>query len=66
MGNIIIIAGLIVIVAFSLRGSLKHFKGEGGCCGGGDAIKPKRKKLNGASAKVNLKKKTAEIGRAHV
>ncbi|MBQ9589143.1 MAG: heavy-metal-associated domain-containing protein [Butyrivibrio sp.] len=43
----IIAAGLVVlIVAFALKGSIKHFKGEGGCCGGGYEDKVLDKKLN--------------------
>ncbi|MDO5336299.1 MAG: heavy metal-associated domain-containing protein [Eubacteriales bacterium] len=92
MGNIIIAAILIIIVLFALRSSAKHFKGEGGCCGGGSEPAPEEKilagpiiarkimhiegmhcencknsverqinKLDGASAKVNLRKKTAVV-----
>lgn len=45
MGNIIIIGILVVIVLVALFNALKHFKGEGGCCGGGGTIK-ENKKLN--------------------
>lgn len=34
MGNIIVILIIAVIAVFALRSSLKHFKGQGGCCGG--------------------------------
>ena len=44
MGTYIIIAIMVVIVAISIHSSVKHFKGQGGCCGGGDS-KPQRKKL---------------------
>ena len=44
MGNIIVIAVIVVIAFFAVRSSMKHFKGEGGCCGG-DSCKMKRKKL---------------------
>lgn len=47
MENGIIIAILIVVVFIGLRESVKHFSGEGGCCGGGSTVKPKRKKLKG-------------------
>lgn len=48
MGTIIIIAVLVVLVLFAFRGSFAHFKGEGGCCGGGDSEpKQKKKKLDG-------------------
>ena len=45
MGNIIIICILSVIVLIALFNTFKHFKGEGGCCGGGGTIK-ENKKLN--------------------
>lgn len=87
------IAGLIILILcfFAVRGSFKHFKGEGGCCGGSGGVKASREKpkriiaqkiltidgmhckncserveksinsIDGAYAKVNLKKKTAVI-----
>lgn len=92
MGNIIIIAILIIFIVFALRGSYLHFKGESGCCQGGSGPKPVKKKLrrpiiakkviviegmhcnscrkrvedqlnqiDGALAKVNLKKKIAVV-----
>lgn len=39
-----IIVVVIVIAAIAVRSTIKHFKGQGGCCGGGD-YKPRRKKL---------------------
>ncbi len=33
MGNIIVIVVIVVIAFFAVRSSMKHFKGEGGCCG---------------------------------
>ena len=39
MGNLIIGAILIVIVALGISSSVKHFKGEGGCCEGSSTIK---------------------------
>ena len=44
MTDIIIIAVVIVIAAIGIRSTIKHFKGQGGCCGGG-SYKPKKKKL---------------------
>lgn len=41
MSTIIVIAVLAVIAFFAIRSSLKHFKGQGGCCGGGDSIPTK-------------------------
>lgn len=44
MGNLIIGAILIVIVALGISSSVKHFKGEGGCCGGSSTIKVEKEK----------------------
>lgn len=38
MENLIIILFLIVIILIGLKSSMKHFKGQGGCCGGSDEI----------------------------
>lgn len=43
MENIIILLILAVIVAIGIRSSIKHFKGEGGCCGGSSEKRPKKK-----------------------
>lgn len=45
MENYIIIAILIIILFFAIRSSIKHFRGEGSCCGGG-TYKARKKKLN--------------------
>jgi len=42
--NAIIIVILVIFVALGLKETLKHFKGDGACCGGGSA-RIKRKKL---------------------
>lgn len=44
MTDIIIIAVVLVIAVISIRSTIRHFKGQGGCCGGG-SYKPKKKKL---------------------
>ena len=41
-----IIGIIAIIIIIAILSSVKHFKGEGGCCGGG-SYKPKRKKLSG-------------------
>lgn len=91
MTDYVIVGILIILIVIGIRSSVKHFKGEGGCCGGGSAVKVKRKKLkqvvkertviiegmtcehckaraesrlnslDGVSAKVNLKRKTAVV-----
>ena len=44
MENYIIIAIIAVAIGFGINSAVKHFKGQGGCCGGG-SYKPKKKKL---------------------
>lgn len=44
MKNYIIIGIIAVIVVVGVYYTVKHFKGEGGCCGGG-SLKLKKKKL---------------------
>ncbi len=46
MINYIIVAILVVLLLFCLRKSIGHFRGEGGCCGGGDSYKARAKKLD--------------------
>lgn len=33
MGTFIVVVIIVVVVFFALRGTKKHLKGEGGCCG---------------------------------
>lgn len=47
LGTIIIILILVLIAFFAVRSSIKHMKGQGGCCGGSDDVKNKKKKLEG-------------------
>lgn len=50
MANAIIIVVLVLVVILAVKNSLKHFKGEGGCCGGGgDSTKTEipKKELDG-------------------
>ena len=95
MVDAIIVLIVIVLLIFALKGTLKHFKGESPCCGGGSglikteieekvldhpAIGKKTVKISGmhcehcvksvteaidkiegASAKVNLKKEEAVV-----
>ncbi|MBQ8619564.1 MAG: heavy-metal-associated domain-containing protein [Clostridia bacterium] len=46
MENIIIIGILAVVVVIGIVNTVKHFKGQGGCCGGGGSYKPRKKKLS--------------------
>lgn len=34
MGNAIVIGVILVLAFIGLRSTVKHFKGEGSCCGG--------------------------------
>lgn len=91
MENIIIIGIVVVMILIGIRSGMKHFRGEGGCCGGSAPAKKQRKRLknviakktviiegmtcnhcknwveksindiDGAAAKVNLKKKEAVV-----
>ncbi len=45
MENVIIIGILVVVVVIGIVNTVKHFKGQGGCCGGGGSYKPRKKKL---------------------
>lgn len=49
MVDAIIVVLVIILLFFALKGSLKHFKGESPCCGGGsgDSGKAKTKFLDG-------------------
>ena len=45
MADAIIILVVVIILIFALKGSIKHFKGEGACCGGGSgSVKTKKQK----------------------
>lgn len=93
MADLIVVLVVIVLLGFALKGTVKHFKGEGPCCGGGSAVKAAGEKklsgpvigtktvrisgmhcdrcaesvtkainkIDGASAKVSLKKETAVV-----
>ena len=54
MENYIIIGAIAVIMFFAVLSSIKHFKGEGGCCGGG-SYKPRKKKLKSVKYKKLFK-----------
>ena len=47
MGTYLIIAILIIFLLLAIRSTVKHFRGQGGCCGGCRELKPQRKKLDG-------------------
>ncbi len=45
MENYVIVGILVILIIIGICSGIKHFKGEGGCCGGGSVVKTKRKKL---------------------
>ena len=46
ISNAVIILLLAVILFFSVKSTIAHFKGQGSCCGGGGSdVKTKPKKL---------------------
>jgi copper chaperone CopZ len=91
MGTFIILLVIAVIIILAVKSSIKHIRGEGGCCGGdSEKIKPKKldgniiaqkivkidgmhcsnckntverriNSIDGASAKVNLRKNIAVV-----
>lgn len=46
MGTFVITLVLAVMIFLAVRSSIRHFKGEGGCCGGAEK-RPKKKRLKG-------------------
>ena len=47
MANLIIIAIILVMIVYGAMATVKHFKGQGGCCGGGSKEIRENKKLDG-------------------
>ena len=45
MTDIIILGILLILVIIGIRSSIKHFKGEGGCCGGSSGPRVRKMKL---------------------
>ena len=55
MSNIIIAAILAIILFAAFSGAIKHFKGEGDCCGGGGStVKEPDKELSGPVIKTKV------------
>ncbi|MCR5626164.1 MAG: cation transporter [Lachnospiraceae bacterium] len=44
--TVIIIAILVLVALLAVKSSIKHFKGEGGCCGGGSGLIDDKKTLD--------------------
>lgn len=52
--NIIIIIIIALFLVLGIRSCIKHFKGEGECCGGSSTVKRKRKHLDNVIAKKTV------------
>lgn len=61
MVDVIIDAIIVVLLGFALKSSIKHFKGEGACCGGEAHEKDKEKTLDGPV----IGRKTVKIAGMH-
>lgn len=46
MENFIIIAIIVILLLVGINSARKHFKGQGGCCGGGNTYVSKKKLKN--------------------
>ena len=65
MGDAIIMVVILIVLIFAVKGSLKHFKGEGACCGGGSgSVKPKRPKRKTLDGPV-IGRRTIRISGMH-
>ena len=46
MSDVIILLVILLVLIYGVKGTIKHFKGEGACCGGGSGtVKAKSKAL---------------------
>ncbi len=61
IADIIVLLIVAVLMVFACRGTLKHFRGEGSCCGGGSTITSENKTLSGEI----LGKKVVKISGMH-
>mgnify|MGYP002801106690 FL=1 len=65
MADIIVLLIVAALLVFALKGAIRHFKGEGPCCGGGSggspSGSPRQKKMDGPV----MGKKTVKIQGMH-
>lgn len=59
MGTLVTVAILALVFTLGIVYTVKHFKGEGGCCGGG-SYRPKKKRLSAVKYQ-----KTFSVGGMH-
>ncbi|MEJ8733544.1 heavy-metal-associated domain-containing protein [Mediterraneibacter sp. ICN-202921] len=63
MADIIIVIVVVLLIGAALKSSVKHFKGEGSCCGGGSSLAETREeKILGGPV---IGKKTIKISGMH-
>ena len=56
ISDLIIILILLIVLFFSVKGAVSHFRGEGSCCGGGGSeVRIKPGKLSGVIAVKTVK-----------
>ena len=55
MTDFIIVAIIVVLIVIGIGSGRKHFKGEGGCCGGSAPVKREHKKLDNVIATKTVK-----------
>ena len=62
MTDAVILVILVIALIYGVKGTVKHFKGEGACCGSGSGtLKEKRKSLKNPK----LGEKTIQLGGMH-
>lgn len=54
MGTAIVILILVVVAVFALKGTVKHMRGEGGCCGGGGDLKVRQPRIKDPVAEKDV------------
>lgn len=59
MANVIVLLVVALILAAALKGTVKHFKGEGPCCGGGSHTLP-------PAAEKKLEHPVTEVKTIHI
>ncbi len=55
MATVIIVIVIVIFMVFAVKGTLKHLRGEGGCCGGGSMPRVKKQRLDQVAAVKCLK-----------
>ena len=64
MADVIVVLVVVILLVFAVKGSIKHFKGEGPCCGGGSSGSGKKAKEKTLDGPV-IGRKTIKISGMH-